>query len=297
MSYICPSIATYIQDNNRKGLAIDYSSQDKVAGMDLSVYVWMVPGDLGLSVDNEPDLRSCLSHLHNFVKQMTAWVQTLKWSTRNVSRLTIKLYLTPIRKEWSPQTDGLVIGPCQINSGETNYDSETARSITVWRREDFHKVLLHELLHAFDWDRLVPTSLRHNRATHQHQGEALVEACANILQCCLFAETEEDLERAIQTERKYAVNQVRQLSAFRWSSPKTHVYEYCILKTALLCTAAANERFQSWLSQRSVAACQATWVKLTQTGLQELKALLPSSPEQTDTISLQLVSHQLPVCF
>lgn len=67
--------------------------------------------------------------------------------------MTIVLWWTPLKKRWSPESTEL-LGPCQVNSGQTSF-SDSRRSISIWRYQEWSKIWIHELLHALNWDSFV----------------------------------------------------------------------------------------------------------------------------------------------
>ena len=69
---------------------------------------------------------------------------------KNVKKLEIYLFLVDLEK-FTP-TEDEIINAEHINSGysqSNNFDS----LIVIWRLEEFEKVLLHEIIHAFDLDK------------------------------------------------------------------------------------------------------------------------------------------------
>lgn len=74
--------------------------------------------------------------------------------------ITLNIVLTPFLKKVSFEKDAS-IGPKNVNSGSTSYFHHNYNStITLWRREEIVKVLVHELIHALKIDfKTYPTSL------------------------------------------------------------------------------------------------------------------------------------------
>jgi hypothetical protein len=191
-------------------------------------------------------------------------------SQRFKGQLGVRIYFTPFQKQWNPQKEH-DIRPCHINSGQTDFYDNGNRLITIWRREDFHKVLIHELLHAYNWDRLVPSDVRHNTKTHQHQGEAAVEAMAFLLHMEIMHLT------PAQKRKEWA--HMQKQSYIMWlsqaTSTQTHALEYCLFKCALVKTALvgssdSESEFRQWLALPTVKECQTQWKSLLKHSLARL---------------------------
>jgi len=181
-----------------------------------------------------------------------------------------------------------------MNSGETDFYGKQKANITIWRREDYSKVIIHELLHAFDWDRLLPISFRHNTKTKVHEAESVVEALANIFHSFILSQGDPTKNREFQLrERKHAIELASQLNSIRWTTTETHVREYCILKAALICNDVAHQKFWSWLSLPSVNQLQREWVYVRSFCENELNNMIKKEEIHKRCISLQLVSIQL----
>ncbi len=76
-----------------------------------------------------------------------AEITTKKSSSDAKQALSVSIWFTPFPKKWNnPQGK---IGCKEINSGQ--YDP-TNHSITIWRFEDWRYVLMHEYLHALQFD-------------------------------------------------------------------------------------------------------------------------------------------------
>ncbi len=237
-----------------------------------------------------------------FIEKMVGWVASLRWSTALRRPLDITIYFTPYKKTWSLARQN--IGPCEINSGQTDFYSDGTRKITIWRREDYHKVLLHELLHAYDWDSLVPVAVRHSTNSHVHHAEAVVEACALLLHCILLRdEGYGDVLQLLEKERQWMWTQAHWYLQSKATSTETHAYEYIVLKTALLFSDESLDWFLTWLSLPTKHACQLQWPKMMQTCLDLLLQSFSTSTKKTagsqfaipalvSTLSLALVHTQ-----
>lgn len=68
----------------------------------------------------------------------------------NIQTIHAKIFLTPFKKQFY----SFPLTPKNINTGYTIYNSEIFKSIVIFRKEEWSKVWIHELLHAFnltDW--------------------------------------------------------------------------------------------------------------------------------------------------
>lgn len=74
------------------------------------------------------------------------------YSTKNcVKNLVITIFLTPFKKIFPlKQTD--IIGPEHVNSGFSNIGCQETSNITIYREEEWIKVLIHELFHNLNLD-------------------------------------------------------------------------------------------------------------------------------------------------
>jgi len=288
-SYICPKIDTYLKAT--KGTIWTVEAK-RIGSVIVDCCVW-------IRSDDCPDEEISLPLIGQYVLGLIAWIQTLRWSSRELKRLKVELYLSPHKKVWCPAMT-TTIDRCHMNSGETSfYEKEAAAAIKIWRREDYAKVLIHELLHAFDWDRLVPVQVRHNVKTKVHEAEAVVEALANVFQCLLFSKGDPVLfHKNRLIERDHALAIALELSSRTWTTRETHVREYCLLKAALLCTEETFSRFWSWLSSKDERTAQHTWAELRDFCEDELRNVVFMLRQKQTTgkstcVSLRLVSLSL----
>ena len=74
------------------------------------------------------------------------------YSSKKCSRhLTIDIFLTPFRRMLPKKADD-IIGPMNINGGYTYGGCRNTNEITIYREEEWFKVLIHELFHNLDLD-------------------------------------------------------------------------------------------------------------------------------------------------
>jgi len=64
--------------------------------------------------------------------------------------LTINLFLTNYLKKFPFHTS--LLGSFNVNTGFTNFISPTTREINLYRKEEINKVLIHEMIHAYNID-------------------------------------------------------------------------------------------------------------------------------------------------
>ena len=133
-------------------------------------------------------------------------------AVRNLSRrtplrsLTINVFLTPFRKE---ATLASPLTPENVNSGYCTlgvYD----REIVVFRKEEWFKVLLHELLHCFDVGpsktqqvQFQTYMLRTYQLREVSLDEGYIEFLARVLNCMFSALYDDDPERVLEAEADY----------------------------------------------------------------------------------------------
>ena len=205
----------------------------------------------------------------DYVQAAANWIGTLRWS-ESIRLLDITLWLTPLRKIWCPQPEPTVnrIGRCEVNSGETAFPNRDERRITVWRAEDWSKVILHELFHAFGWDRLIPH-------TPDKQSEALVETMATLAHCQLLGGPD-NWRTLLEREKLWMARQVAALQTYPWEPERTAVHSYYILKTALILNLV---QFAAWLRQPELEQLKRSWTFLVNQSLNQLPPPpTPSSP-------------------
>lgn len=283
MQFICPSIKTYLETcgGNKSLDVLTRRGHSDVLNLDY-VFVANISRDCSHGYD--------LGAILDYVLMAAEWVGRLKWSTP-VRRLSVTLWLSPMKKVWCPVAQGVnLIGKCEVNSGETHFVSGDRRNISVWRAEDWSKVVLHELFHAFNWDRLVPS-------TRDNQSEALVETMAILTHCQLLGGPN-GWRELLAVEQQWMWQQVLTLFRHPWKPVQTSVHSYYVLKCALIM---ALPVFSAWLKQPSETACADSWPQLVELVLKQLHAARITHSGQPSTasvsppqcISLRMSFHQL----
>jgi hypothetical protein len=288
MDYVCGSIRDYVSECDRNGLWITSSKSGKMGDV---LY------DFRVSIDQNCHIPYDLEKILNYMVLVTELIQRLQHSA-SISMLTIDLRLTPFRKTWCPQTPNLLsdekpvhkIGVCEVNSGDTTFRANKKRDIRIWRAEDWSKVLLHELLHAFDWDDLIPKN------TINNESEALVEAMATWLHCQILGGRH--WKQLLDEQRQWMRQHLCALQKFAWRPLNTSVHSYYILKFALLWDDTALNAFAQWL-QQTEKQCRQTWPQLVHWALDRIKTPFyqcqgwTPPPPPNSCISMRMIYHQL----
>jgi hypothetical protein len=151
-------------------------------------------------------------------------------------------------------------------------------------------VVIHELLHAFGLDRLVP-------ANDEHESEALVESLALLIYLSVLRPTPRSsaFDR-LQMERDWMSAQTRYLATHRWTTT-THPTAYYRIKSGLL-DSSVLPNLLNWLerasqgSQESETRARSEWRALATLAEQAAKRISSSSPSSISQscISMQMVS-------
>jgi len=79
------------------------------------------------------------------------YVLSLYSSKKCSKHLTIDIYLTPFRR-MLPKKSSDLLGPMNVNGGYTYGGCHNSNTITIYREEEWFKVLIHELFHNLDLD-------------------------------------------------------------------------------------------------------------------------------------------------
>lgn len=133
------------------------------------------------------------------VRKMIHVVHLLIYLLHQLSGVTftnhIFIYLTPFKKTLPEKNDDYVLGVEHVNSGMTKYKThEKENYIIVYRKEEWLKVLIHELLHAYRID--VKTQCNTSKSimkslfpikSEMNYNEAYTECWAIILHCLLHS--------------------------------------------------------------------------------------------------------------
>jgi hypothetical protein len=280
MSFICPAIRQSLAAADRTALKATRSGVGSVDGTRFPYTIRItIPDDVRTK---EPvDTDSLLS----LIERLIDWTASLGWS-EPISSLVVRLDLSSAKKQFC-RSNGPEITRCTINSGETDLTGGR-REIRIWRREDFHKVLMHELLHAFGFDRLLS-------ATKLQASEAVVEAIALLMHCRLLGGTA-GFDAILAAERRWTARLVRMLMHRRWTTADTNVREYIVLKAALMLDDNLLQRFRRWLALPTVNDCRTAWPALIGRSMEDLRtvaASMAADDDDEDCQPMNLVFHQL----
>lgn len=189
-----------------------------------------------------------------YVAKLLKIIHELTPTRRN--RITI-VYYASLRKKQLPTKQGTMLTPEHVNSGYSfPYSGEKDVNIVIYRREEFFKVLTHEMLHYYH---VVPHDEVFNsqlKSTYPFLSdtieinEAMVELNAMLINLRIIA----DLKNASQDERKrmliyellwtkekveelyrhFNISPCRHTDMSKWKETDTHAFSYFFLKYLLL---------------------------------------------------------------
>jgi hypothetical protein len=303
MSFICEEIDIYLKKSTSTGKLI---TKTRVGSFPPFVQKYSIR--VFINRHSYPqDTKIDLDKILNYAEVVLRWISTLNWSTP-LNELNVTLTLAPHVKKfcWNASS---TITKCNINSGETEFFPGLKREIRVWRREDYHKVLIHELLHAFNWDRLV-NDKNINAIINQRnkrESEGFIEAVALLLHVLIIGGKE--WVRIWEIERRLTAKQMILLQKHTWKNENTNINEYIFVKAALLLDKKLLKIFFKWLTQnKTVEETNKTWPTMVDKGLLETQSILNNlyntdekfrfDVEQTylsGCVPLHLVTSQLPL--
>jgi hypothetical protein len=278
--YVCPAIQKWIALQESQAKVYTEQWQD----MNTQLSLWIPPLFKNLAIP----------YLVETFRRCTQWIRSLPPSLPDKTKpWKIMIWLTPFSLQWCPAVHtNHDIGPCEVNSGETHFQT-TGLTIRIYRIESLLRTLIHELLHACNWDRFAET----NQKKYESENEALIEACARVLHCFWLQLNSADgtnrtIDSWIQSEFEYAWKKSQFLLSQFWV-PKTHVVSYYLCSTAFL----AHWRvFLSWIWNPEGQA----WPYLRDTLIQKTfgTVLLQPAPEKIDhrrhpCVPLNMVRYQI----
>jgi hypothetical protein len=275
MAFLCAAIRKYIQST-----PLDvYDYHGKYRQLNYTIRLYFPPN----AVTNANP-----KFVADYIAAVIEWIASFRCSSTHVEKLSIDLWWTPFRKVWRP-LEQPEVGMCEVNSGETAFIGKRERRIRIWRQEDWHKVVLHELLHAFDFDRLCGNT---HPERWLHESETLVEVVALILHCQLLGGPGAGWRQILQLERNWMAQQVAILLRTKWSAPDTAVFSYYVLKAALVIDDYALSQFMTYL--RGENHSNAEWRRMTAHLLQRLQGSVEPVPAAIPAaISMKMVLYEL----
>jgi hypothetical protein len=210
--------------------------------------------------------------------------------SRPPRRMVLKITLLGARKIWCGES---VLTPCHVNSGWTEFGRGFGITrVQIYRREDWSKVLLHELLHACDWDRLAPGGVPANapansRLPNEPASEAIVEAVAVWLHSNMLATDRTDLAGIWRAEQAHT----RKLAAHvlsRTFTATTNVRSYYLLKAGLMGTPEGWNATVAWLQTPNPAQ---GWAAHVYAAMERTKQIPPIAFD--GCVLMNMAEHQL----
>jgi len=148
------------------------------------------------------------------------------------------------KKRYMPAKKEELIDVININGGYTYTDNN---NIYIIRKEDYNKVILHELLHHniyihnMDWDELNIKRLKEHFNIHDKMllipNEAIVETYACVLNTIFHSiETKTSLKENLKKDQEHSIFLAKKIldkqDGKKWIE-KTHSYCYIVFKTIL----------------------------------------------------------------
>lgn len=227
-----------------------------------------------------------LSVILTTLAQCVQGIDKCAWSTRAFDHLEIKIDFHTLNKSWCKKQN--YVGACTCNTGYTE-QSQRKRIIYVYREQDWRKVLLHELIHAYQWERHVPC---HPKITNAYEG--FVEAWALFMQEYLFVSTNtfetglSDEEITLQEKLYTWMMQVKKQKKIEF----TNATAYMVLKHYLLTRYTWSDLEKCIRSKQEAKRILNECADAMDTDLSFTKL---SSPNCIRTISYTV--HQVPVGF
>jgi hypothetical protein len=184
------------------------------------------------------------------------WATLLPMAKGRCPALTADLYLTKFRKEL-PHS-GAALGPDQINTGMTS----ECGNITVYRKEEWPKVLIHETIHTLRLDSVARQPPTHSTAEQEglykfpwapgafSLAEVFAEVWARLLNCAFVAQQKQKpFDDLLRLERVHAVKTMVRVLAYNGLTyadllaptyralpykENTNVFSYVVLTALLL---------------------------------------------------------------
>lgn len=181
-------------------------------------------------------------------------IQYIQHIAKNSKNVEVYIYLTPFKKKFNKN----IYNHENINTGSTN-----RQYIILWRREEIHKVLIHELIHFYNMD-LNDDSIIAEKLLKKinmcpsciiRPNEAYTELCAIILYtywfCCINnKESYDNFVKCLNLQLKFNLIQcskiIKSFECFDnledifdnskncYIIQSTNMVSYYIIKTALL---------------------------------------------------------------
>lgn len=153
----------------------------------------------------------------------------------------------PVKKNYVIGVEHVNSGYCYVNSGEND------TNIVIFRKEEFFKVLVHELIHLY---KLIPNdndldnyiNLKYKLDNYILTNESLVELNALLYNCIIIHKlTNKDLQKLIIKEYKWSSNVLSNIIRYYGSlknwKENSNVFAYYYVKKYLLEYLIKNSNF------------------------------------------------------
>lgn len=225
-------------------------------------------------------------------------VNIIKKLSHNIKPLEIYYFDTKFKKKFSKHN--ITLNEDNCNSGATYHSHNNNGLVILWRREEFMKVLIHEVLHAIGSDKnLFNNSLnRYIKIKYClldldkiNISEAYIETFANIINLILLTlmlnlpyktinifyklELKYSLLLITNILKHYDYTSIRQLKQVgsskkdncKYLKQETSIFSYYIVKTALLLNLKEYMKYVKTCSQKLIVLnikCPYTFIKLVE---------------------------------
>jgi hypothetical protein len=241
-------IPSYIRDQENRFTNEEVIFTDVFDDQRVIVELWIrtKPEPEGTNTDFVMDR----AKLKAYTREMITVVESLTRVRK--SRITIVYYPT-MNKKVLPNDHNKTITIEHMNSGLHFINStETEVNIMIHRREEFYKVLLHEMLHLYEVEAnheqndQITKELFLSTDLHIRTNESVTELYATILNCMIIAKLQNlSVADLIMREYEFSLFQMHKLFAYfdiieytieeinsKWKE-STHAFSYMVFKTFL----------------------------------------------------------------
>lgn len=182
------------------------------------------------------------------IVDICTWMITIAADRRPVP-LRIFLFMVPHPKLLPTRPP---IEPKHVNSGVTVWMADGSRYVAIWRTEELHKVLIHELIHLLELDagrdRLLNKQIDVRLGSNDYPvivNEAITEVQAQLLHTVYACDDEQDFVHLYLLEHLHSIYQCRkvlrmsgvtrlsQLQGNNQFDQTTNAFSYYVLKAYL----------------------------------------------------------------
>jgi hypothetical protein len=272
-SFLCPSLTESVKQY--KKYVFD------IADPQLELHIFSDPTTQNLN----------LYYIKNTIVSILTWIRAMRFSIYKPTQWwKLSLWTSPAPLKWC--ADEKVIGVCNVNSGETEF-TDNSIEVRIIRLESLGRTLIHELLHAHLWDRIIqpPFFLK-------NESEGFIESVSRILYSqWVYSNFSRVLnpkskpmtwQDVFGVEMQHTQNLASFLQQHPWTA-KTHVTQYYYFPAVV---------FQQWqlfwdtLKKGSPHQVNSCWKSLLHSWPQKIKRVQGSS-NSSSCASLAMVYHQL----